>query len=129
MPLGRTPIQLNLWRRIVKDYTRRGLTVASDRLPALAGIARELEWVWQDECVSGVWKSLAANLLGWQVTKRSTRPGMAPTWSWASISGSVRFALCDRSHMRMERELSHISLIEVSKMASQSRARNQISPA
>ncbi|KAK4033774.1 hypothetical protein C8A01DRAFT_19325 [Parachaetomium inaequale] len=106
---GRIPIRLNLWRRIVEDYTRRGLTVPSDRLPALAGITRELEWVWQDECVFGVWKSLAANLLCWQATKRSTRSGMAPTWSWASISGSVRLAICDRSHMRMELELSHIS--------------------
>lgn len=105
---GRVPIRLNLWRRIVEDYTRRGLTVASDRLPALAGITRELEWVWQDECVAGVWKSLAANLLGWQATKRSTRSGVAPTWSWASISGSVSLAICDHTH-NQDLELGHIS--------------------
>ncbi|KAK4098003.1 HET-domain-containing protein [Parathielavia hyrcaniae] len=105
---GRTHIRLNLWRRIVEDYTGRGLTVPSDRLPALAGITRELEWAWQDECVFGVWKSLAASLLGWQATKRSTRSGMAPTWSWASVSGSVRLAICDRSH-NTELELGRIS--------------------
>lgn len=108
--MSRVPIRLSLWRRIVEDYTRRGLTVPSDRLPALAGITRELEWVWKDKCVFGVWKSLAADFLGWQATNRSTRSGMAPTWSWASISGSVRLALCHRQpHNRMEHELSHIS--------------------
>jgi hypothetical protein len=108
---GRIPIRLNLWRRIVEDYTKRGLTVPSDRLPALAGITRELEWVWQDECVFGVWKSplLAAHFLGWHATKRSTRSGMAPTWSWASISGGVRIPICDRTHMSVELELGHIS--------------------
>lgn len=106
---ARTPLRLNLWRRIVEDYTRRGLTVPSDRLPALAGITRELEQVWQDECVFGMWKSLAASLLGWQATKRSTRSGMAPTWSWASVSGSVTLAISDPAHTKMELEPSQIS--------------------
>lgn len=38
-----------IWRWIVPNYTRRNLTVLSDRLPAIAGIARKFKESWDDE--------------------------------------------------------------------------------
>jgi hypothetical protein len=87
-----------IWRSLVENYTRRRLTVASDRLPALSGIAQKFKDTWADEYYAGHWKRQFIPLLSW---RRSNMEGQgynpplseyrAPSWSWASIDGPIEF--------------------------------------
>ena len=95
------------WYRIVDMYTERNLSHASDKLPALSGLAHlayesESQRVAgrfdATEYVAGLWRRhLAQNLCwaracGWLLTSPFLRrPAVyrAPSWSWASLDGSV----------------------------------------
>jgi hypothetical protein len=93
----------NIWLfKTVAPYTQRRLTVASDLLPALAAIAKEMNALLnEDKYLAGLWyKDLLRELL-WQpsdtrdegkgVSEPVTRssPYRAPTWSWASVNASA----------------------------------------
>ncbi|KAG6363898.1 hypothetical protein INS49_009001 [Diaporthe citri] len=87
------------WTDIVEEYSSCGFTYHSDRLPALAGIARrwgELNGGETYHC--GLWQggsSIASQLL-WHNGFGSAwlRPRVAsklPSWSWASVEGPIKF--------------------------------------
>jgi Heterokaryon incompatibility protein (HET) len=90
------------WNRIVDLYTMCDLTQASDKLIALSGIASDFHNTRlrpDDEYLAGLWKSQMPNALLWQAAAR-TRHGTtltlsrpinyrAPSWSWASLEGSI----------------------------------------
>ncbi|PHH61197.1 hypothetical protein CDD81_678 [Ophiocordyceps australis] len=68
------------WHMMVKSYTSRQLTFASDKLPALSGIASLTPQARTDQYLAGLWRKTLLVDLGWQ---------SAPTWSWASINHGV----------------------------------------
>ena len=87
------------WREISSEYTKRHLTVPSDMLPALSGLARTFKDVLGEEYLAGLFggKRLL-NDLAWVRMAGSTSevvtdvppstPGYrVPSWSWASIRG------------------------------------------
>ncbi|KAK5998918.1 hypothetical protein PT974_01302 [Cladobotryum mycophilum] len=87
------------WRMIIKSYTSRQLTYASDKLPAASGIASLTPQASTDEYLAGLWrKPLLIDLL-WQAMPCNGRTGMtmtypsdqqqAPSWSWASLNHGV----------------------------------------
>ncbi len=85
------------WITLLTDYTRRELTVSSDRLPALGGIATEMRRVTGVQYLAGLW---ANNLLYdamWYVDGREwlNRPNKwrAPSWSWASVDMPVSYMI------------------------------------
>ncbi|EFQ35379.1 heterokaryon incompatibility protein [Colletotrichum graminicola M1.001] len=88
-----------IWRTIVEQYTLRQLGFKDDRLSALKGITRELETLWRDSNRFGLWTKWFVELLAWSKrgcdgddeTRETSREGRAPTWSWASVNGRVRF--------------------------------------
>lgn len=84
-----------IWQSIVHDYTTRTLTVPADRLPALAGISKELESAWQDRYIAGMWRSDLFSWLLWRSDSLTTAPldtaWRAPSWSWASVDGTITF--------------------------------------
>lgn len=88
------------WRNdVVPAFTQLELTFATDRLPAIAGLAEEFGKLRSgDEYLAGLWlKSIKADLL-WHVTpisRGSARiPGKGtPTWSWGSVTGPVTYNL------------------------------------
>ncbi|KAF4618384.1 hypothetical protein G7Y89_g14920 [Cudoniella acicularis] len=91
-------LDIQTWKSIVENYTRRRLTVASDRLPALAGVTEKFQQVLKDEYYAGLWKSQFIPLLAWSRTTRHPKdyfPPLesyrAPTWSWASIEGPIEY--------------------------------------
>lgn len=47
------------WRHVVKGYMRRNLSVASDRLPALAGVAQKFKDAWGDEYCAGLVRKIS----------------------------------------------------------------------
>jgi hypothetical protein len=78
------------WYCIVDDYGGRKLTYASDKFPALSGLAKEFQKTLGDDYVAGLWKNDLHRGLLWQITStttRVTRPKeyRALSWSWASI--------------------------------------------
>jgi hypothetical protein len=88
------------WNFLVKDYSSRKLTFGSDKLSAIAGLAKEFASMFeeQDHYLGGVWRGSLPDSLLWSVTSMSQRvldPDLplpcAPTWSWASVNNEVVF--------------------------------------
>ncbi|KAI1633664.1 hypothetical protein F4809DRAFT_622393 [Biscogniauxia mediterranea] len=72
------------WEDIVEEYCFKALTVDTDRLPALGGIARRIgesrKWTY----VAGQWREHLARQLFWGANSSSEpRPetNCVPTWS------------------------------------------------
>ncbi len=85
------------WYAMVEDYTARGITKQTDRLPALAGLAQAVARETGSEYLAGLWRSGLLEGLVW-CRSREAGPGLAatteyvaPSWSWASVSGAVQF--------------------------------------
>ncbi|KAE9370261.1 HET-domain-containing protein, partial [Stipitochalara longipes BDJ] len=83
----------NRWYTLVEGYTARDLTFETDRLPAIAGIARKIQVITGDTYMAGLWgKDLGAGLC-WRARGfgdlRHPSSYRAPSWSWASLEGSI----------------------------------------
>jgi hypothetical protein len=83
------------WYIFIFSYTRSHLTRMSDRLIALQGLASQIASVTDRQYCAGLWidKTLPLSLL-WNAYRPNTQRSeeyRAPTWSWASIDGSIGF--------------------------------------
>lgn len=95
-PGGRTEIDIiQSWHSIVSMYTSTSLTRESDKLPALSGLAKAmLGNERKDEYFAGLWKSSLKYDLLWRLSSSAVlkpKPYRAPSWSWASVDGTVIF--------------------------------------
>jgi hypothetical protein len=82
------------WALLVEEYTRRSLTFASDKLPAISGVAKAYQNVTGKTYVVGVWQEELPSALAWFKRSRE-QVGVSdqqPSWSWAKMSGKVSFA-------------------------------------
>lgn len=83
-----------IWRSIVEQYTGLHLTVMSDRLPALSGVARDISDKKSCTYLAGLWESSLLDDLVW-VTYNCKKPRpeewRAPTWSWASVESQIHY--------------------------------------
>lgn len=85
------------WREIVTAYTKRFLTVSSDRLPALAGIAVEFEAALENRYLYGLWANdLHRGLLFCELKTKPSQSSSAnptwesaPSWSWAPLNKPI----------------------------------------
>ncbi|TVY15184.1 hypothetical protein LARI1_G008054 [Lachnellula arida] len=83
------------WYNMIDIYMGCGLTYESDRLPAIAGLAKSLWLKSQDSYLAGLWRGgLLAGLL-WRRYKLGALHRLAafraPSWSWASVDGEIEF--------------------------------------
>ncbi|KAL6708855.1 hypothetical protein ACN47E_002262 [Coniothyrium glycines] len=84
---------LQLWSYIVTEFTARNVTYDSDRLIAIASIAKAIAPALQSGYIAGQWTFSTLGLL-WYAndSTRCRRPhatnGQVPSWSWASVEGS-----------------------------------------
>ncbi|OCT46003.1 hypothetical protein CLCR_00391 [Cladophialophora carrionii] len=83
------------WHQLVQMYSPKRLTYASDKLLALTGLAKQYmarNRLHADDYLVGMWKPQLPHALLWRVEqgRRPTRY-RAPTWTWASIDGAVRY--------------------------------------
>jgi hypothetical protein len=86
--------QANTWRKVVEGYSGRKLSIIEDRLPALAGIVSELQKIWKDDYMAGMWRRCLVRHLGWwQSTKsQDLQPAAvykSPGWSWVTFDGQI----------------------------------------
>ena len=86
------------WRRIVTTYSRRELTYANDRLPAIAAIVeREMRLRKDDTYIAGMWTSSLLTDLLWTADNVQGSPSLPrlpnsiPTWSWPSSRDRIRW--------------------------------------
>ncbi len=91
------------FREGVQMYSARNLTFESDRLPALAGLARHVSEFTGSKYLAGLWmenlpfgllwqgekskQSLSEHLASFQASSGPT----APSWSWASRPGYIEY--------------------------------------
>ncbi|KAE9368337.1 HET-domain-containing protein [Stipitochalara longipes BDJ] len=84
-----------LWQMMACKFMDRKLTFQSDVLPAISGMAKLAQQSTGDQYLAGLWKStLLRGLLwesNWDQNYMTVRPReyLAPSWSWASIIGSI----------------------------------------
>ncbi|KAH8654951.1 heterokaryon incompatibility protein-domain-containing protein [Tricladium varicosporioides] len=87
---------LQNWRGFVEDYSARKLTKSTDKLPAVAGIARAFGKQASMTYMAGLWKEDFLSDLFWSRkrdtdTLTSPQQYRAPSWSWASVDGRVGY--------------------------------------
>lgn len=100
----------NAWYDIVSEYSKRDLTFETDRLQAIASLARETSRILDDTYFAGLWRRDLARGLLWSALPssryahlyRRMHPPMlyvAPSWSWASVLGdTVHFEAWSLNH-------------------------------
>ncbi|RDW56542.1 hypothetical protein BP6252_14113 [Coleophoma cylindrospora] len=87
-----------VWSILVEDYCKRQLSFPQDKLVAFSGIAQRLQPYFKNSrCIAGIWEHQLAKQLLWSiespVLERVKAPAsqyLAPSWSWASVEGSVK---------------------------------------
>jgi hypothetical protein len=87
------------WQHVVAQYSQRELTIPSDKLPAISGIASKIKDATGSQYVAGLWKDNLASDLLWSATPKGSpnRPVYAldtyraPTFSWASLNVPILY--------------------------------------
>lgn len=105
-PSGREPY--NIWYEWVRQVSQRNLTVDSDKLPSMGGLARVIAKRNGDEYAAGLWKKdMLFGLVSWKCDfeenlfdpeanyqgargRSMSSRYRAPTWSWASVDGPLQ---------------------------------------
>ncbi|RYP20970.1 hypothetical protein DL765_002507 [Monosporascus sp. GIB2] len=89
----------NIWYELLWAYGDRKLTKATDKLPAMSGLAKLMEKRYGAKYVAGLWSDSLIEGLAWQglgdraPVSRSEYTG--PSWSWASYSGIAATGLLE----------------------------------
>ncbi|KAI1197632.1 hypothetical protein F5X97DRAFT_301578 [Nemania serpens] len=92
------------WQKIVSEYSCRGLSKATDKIPAFLALSEMVGKAIQDEFVVGIWKkSYFFPSLLWAPTKPGgrSRNRNYPSWTWASVDGKISYPI-DFSRMEWE---------------------------
>lgn len=98
-------VDFNPWYRWIEEFSVRGLTQLSDRLPAISGLAHRVSEylvthlkhrITQPQYCAGIWGDDLLNGLLWNgFNKPRSRPTeyYAPSWSWAAIKTDTAFPM------------------------------------
>ncbi|KAH6681714.1 hypothetical protein B0J14DRAFT_557124 [Halenospora varia] len=89
--------QRTYWALVVQEYSRCSLSYPDkDRIIAISALAGYFQALWKDEYCAGLWRKNLLQELCWEIEKPVSldcTPTLlrAPTWSWLSFHGSIRF--------------------------------------
>lgn len=80
------------WQIAICKYSTTSLTKESDKLPAIAGLAKLVKFHSGDQYLAGLWRKDIEKQLVWK-SDVGYRPDIyrAPSWSWPSWEGSIFF--------------------------------------
>ncbi|OJJ55663.1 hypothetical protein ASPSYDRAFT_1159533 [Aspergillus sydowii CBS 593.65] len=84
------------WTDILSDYIGCSLTLDRDRLMSISGITRRFEQYYSVDIYAGILDDQTGGNLLWFVYEPTDKTHLgfhAPSWSWASLAGSVSFLL------------------------------------
>ncbi|KAF2114348.1 heterokaryon incompatibility protein-domain-containing protein [Lophiotrema nucula] len=82
------------WDGMIEMYSGLKFTYTSDRLVALEGLRSRFPNKSQDEYYFGLWRNLLPWSLVWRTKEKANRKRnvfKAPSWTWASVLGSIEF--------------------------------------
>jgi hypothetical protein len=84
------------WMKIVEEYTSLDLTFQTDKLPAIAGVAKQFRRCLNNtRYMAGLWEECLVDGLLWGRSTNSPQTGVAladaPSWSWASVPGPIQY--------------------------------------
>ncbi|KAK3899435.1 heterokaryon incompatibility protein-domain-containing protein, partial [Staphylotrichum tortipilum] len=88
------------FHEVLGSYANLGLSRESDQLPALAGLAKVMFDITQDQYLAGLWKEDLHRGLLWNKFTRNKSLAerldslRAPSWSWVSQPGHMEYGLC-----------------------------------
>jgi hypothetical protein len=85
---------IKLWRDLIAEYCSGRLTISSDKLIAISGIAREFHVsrkLKSEDYFAGLWAPSLERQLLWMMRSQGRRPNAyrAPSWSWAAVDGEL----------------------------------------
>jgi len=83
------------WAEMLPSYSNRSLTFLNDKLPAISGLARQIQRITAADYVAGIWLHDLKRSLGWTLQDDVTScPSTyrAPSFSWASIDSPIFMA-------------------------------------
>ncbi|KAI4158719.1 MAG: hypothetical protein LQ342_007185 [Letrouitia transgressa] len=81
------PNKFEMWYRIVNTVCKRDITFASDLLPCISGLARQMHSSEMGDYLAGLWSNDLLLGLCWNAPAGDRLPlYQAPSWSWASLS-------------------------------------------
>ena len=83
------------WREMITEFTGLGITKPSDRLPALSGLAKQMKRHRATRYLAGLWEDTVFHDMLWLPVPigggRRQQVWQAPSWSWASMIGAVKY--------------------------------------
>ncbi|KAL3431738.1 heterokaryon incompatibility protein-domain-containing protein [Aspergillus tetrazonus] len=83
------------WYAVVHDFSKRMISVSSDRFPAIGAIASEISELTGSGYMAGLWEQNMLHDLMWstKATEWACRPPewRAPSWSWASVDSTITY--------------------------------------
>ena len=105
------------WYLFVNEVCTRNITVKSDLLPCLSGLAAQMDatLVGTNRYLAGLWEEDLLMGLTWSHEKPQRRvvPRQAPTWSWASLEGkSPPYRFLRRQWRSMAMKAPHAQIID-----------------
>ncbi|KAK7425901.1 hypothetical protein QQZ08_007615 [Neonectria magnoliae] len=99
-------LHMDQWYYTVMDYTRRNLTYQSDKLAAIAGVAKAFQEERKYSYLAGLWQEdLVRGMMWWICDEKSVPRSQVithtlPSWAWARHSGEIAFLVSpDRETM------------------------------
>ena len=113
------------WVDIICEYSSRGVTNASDKLPALSSIAAYFAKRTNDVYLAGLWRSKLLHELCWEPSRNEFLVGgaahiqlnrpkayRAPSWSFMSVEGKVFFQEEKNLNFQPKRNLLPFEVLE-----------------
>lgn len=106
-----------IWRRIVERYSSRLLTHPTDRLPAISGLAHEIQTVYRSKYAAGIWINDLPRALLWRRAAENAPDragGIAELPAISELPGNdlVRIELSAHNSIRTELSGDAIEIVE-----------------
>ena len=83
------------WNMLMKKYSSCNLTVATDKLMAISGLAQDQQNNMDGDYLAGLWRTALEHQLIWKVVKVQPTPIpqtlRGPSWSWVYVDGKTEF--------------------------------------
>jgi hypothetical protein len=107
------PAWVRSWEQVASLYSAKDITIESDRLPALSGVAHRFQARFASVYLAGLWKNnlvrgLCWTTVEWFFSPEAKRPStyVAPSWSWCSVLAWVHW-------LRKSSEDDNLTVIDV----------------
>jgi hypothetical protein len=108
--------QYATWHHLAAAFSLRKLTRASDKLPAISGMALKMQEIVGSDYLAGVWENNLVEEILWSSAPYLQNPMLAdrldnyraPSWSWASVDTQIRYETNHHTDLAYVRTLAQV---------------------